>query len=239
MASTNVQNQISKVAFAVALGILLTLNTGCEKKEKHVDSMNEQVQITSEEMRPDDFFSQSLQAFANKDYKKSSKLIEKSIQSMKVIADFVPANQQQEIINSIKELQELASKVAVDKVEGIDELNYFFARAGKSLAGLHMHTAESYYFDLHGKQAGNELREALGIIEKTVRYHGRALSDDERQLLASGRELANQLEKGNTTKEELENYLTTLSNQITKLDNELDIQFESIASKRKTEIHTK
>lgn len=102
-----------------------------------------------------------------------------------------------------------------------------------------MHTTESYYFNLHGNQAGNELKEALAIIENTMKFHRRALSDSERELIQNGKSLATQLEKGKATKEELEAYLNSLSVQLKKLDSELDIKFQSLANKRKTEVHTK
>jgi hypothetical protein len=121
--------QIKKYCEWLFFAGLLVITGSCSKKEKHDESLNEQVEITSNEMKPDGYFSEALNAFARNDFEHASSSIKMAIASMKKIAEVTPVSQQEEILNSIKELTELASNVASDKVEGIDEL--FFRESRK------------------------------------------------------------------------------------------------------------
>jgi hypothetical protein len=229
---------IARKAIRVALGAcVIGMTLSCVSKKDESQQPAEQVQVTSEELKPDNFFHQSQEAFANKDYEGSAQAIRNAIAVMKEIAAVTDEKQLKDIQLSIDELYDLASSVAVDKVEGIEELNFFFARAGKALAGLHMHTTEKYYFNLEGKKAGSELLKVVDIVQQTVQYHGRKLSEPEMNLLTDLRLLSVRLATGKASKKELEDALKKLSLQLTQWDADLSIQYSSIAHKRETVIH--
>jgi hypothetical protein len=219
--------------------VVMEMTLSCAGKKEESQLPAEQVQVIAEEMKPDNYFHQSLEAFANKDYEGSAQAIRNAIAAMKEIASVTDEKQRQEIQQSIDELYELATSVAVDKVEGIDELNFFFAHAGKALAGMHMHTTEQYYFNLEGKKAGGELLKVVDIVQKTMEYHGRKLSEPEMNLLTDLRILSVRLATGKATKKELEDGLQKLSEHLTQWDADLSLKYSSIANKRKTVIHNK
>ncbi|MFN7790964.1 MAG: hypothetical protein ACK5NM_00280, partial [Cyclobacteriaceae bacterium] len=150
------------------------------------------------------------------------------------------STRKQIIRNSISELIELKEHVAVAKVDGIQDLNYFFARAGNSLAGLHMNVAKTEYFKLDGIKAGGELDKALRAVENALKYHHLDLTKEEQELIARLRKNADRLKIGEKIPTgEMEELFDQLNTSITKLSSDIEINYASYKNKRKTTIHDK
>ena len=220
------------------LATTLILLWGCRSKSS--DELDDRIKITSEELAPDDFFQEALRTFAAREYKESAKFILQGAKAMEEIARLSDSKRADNIRESIAELNDLASSVAVDKVDGIDELNYFFSHAGEALAGMHMHVTETYYFNLQGRDAGWELQKAVRQIERLARYHNREFNATERKQLDETNALSKRLRLGDPVgKEELEMTLGQLAETMTRWKGELTVKYSAIRDERKRVIHSK
>ncbi len=210
---------------------------GCKKS----NGPGAQLEVTATEIQPDSYFYEATVQFANKDYKKSAEFIHKAIQSMELISTVVDEDQRTELKNSIAELNDLETRVSVDKVDGLEELNYFFARAGSALAGLHMHVSETEYVQLNGSKAGKELKRALGVIKNTIKYYNHQFDAEENSLIEKISMQADEMEKGNNvSQEDLKASLKLLKSHLGKWSDELEINYIDFKRKREEIIlHTK
>jgi hypothetical protein len=224
----------------VTLILITFLLWDCQSKDQK-DQAQGVVQISTTELEPDDHFQNALVAFANKQYKESSSEIGLAIKSMEVIMANADETRKQSIRRSIDELQELRSNVVVDKVDGVLELNYLFARAGSALAGLHMNISKKEHFDLHGKKAGEELEKALKETENMIKkYHHRELTKTELTLLGHLWEQAKRLKRGETiSPAEMEIVFKKLDEAIIKAGREIEVEYVSFRDNKKTIIHDK
>lgn len=199
------------------------------------------VEISTMELLPDEHFNEALVAFADKQYVESARQIGLAIQNMDTIVSTIEDTTRRQMIrHSISELIELQEHVAVDKVDGIQDLNYFFAKAGNSLAGLHMNVAKTEYFKLDGVKAGGELDKAIRAIENTLKYHHLELTKEEQELIAKLRKNADRLKIGEKIPSgEMEDLFDQLNTSITKLSSDIEINYATYKNKRKTTIHNK
>jgi hypothetical protein len=122
----------------------------------------------------------------------------------------------------------LLNRWRVDRVDGIQDLNYFFSKAGKALAGLHARNVKSYHYQLNGKQAGLELIKVVDQIENLLRYQQHKLTKEEETFLEETKTFALTMQKGGKmTDMEVEGLLKSLSDHLTKWDSEISITYSS------------
>ena len=231
---------MKKHIYHISLLISSLLLFACQSKESKAPQEGI-IEITTQELLPDDHFNKALIAFAGKQYSESAAEIGLAIQNMDTIvmtSEDVARNQS--IHNSITELMELKTHVAAAKVDGIHELNYFFARAGHALAGLHMNVAKTEYFKLDGVKAGGEMDKALRAIENTFKYHNREMNEEEKKLMIKLRKDADRMKIGEKIPTgEMENLFMLLNDNITQLGNDIEVKYASFKNRRKTLIHDK
>ncbi|MCE2895707.1 MAG: hypothetical protein LW721_14830 [Flammeovirgaceae bacterium] len=220
--------------------IIFVFLFACQPKENKAPQEGI-VEISTRELLPDVHFNGALVGFADKQYAESARHIGLAIQYMDTILLTIEDSTRKQIIrNSISELIELKEHVAVAKVDGIQDLNYFFARAGNSLAGLHMNVAKTEYFKLDGIKAGGELDKALRAVENALKYHHLDLTKEEQELIARLRKNADRLKIGEKIPTgEMEELFDQLNTSITKLSSDIEINYASYKNKRKTTIHDK
>ncbi len=220
--------------------VLIIIFSTCQNKQKSVDTTHV-VEITSMELQPDIYLHESITAYANQDFKKSADDIRKAVDAIQLIASVSKdENQKKALENSIAELLELQSNVAFNKVDGVSELNYFFSRAGQALAGYHINVYTTEYYNLQGKKAGKELRNAIATIENSVSFLDREFNDDEKALLSELKIKADLLEKGkDVPKEEIEKLITELNEKLTKWGGEIEVNYYNLKDKKKVIIHDK
>ena len=101
--------------------------------------------ITEKSMEPDDHFAAALKDFVDQHYNKSYNDIQQGINYMEGVAAISKGPFRKNVKESIDELMELADNVRYDKVDGVDELNYFFSRAGRALGNDHVLIIEKVY----------------------------------------------------------------------------------------------
>ena len=132
-------------------------------------------------MEPDDHFAKALETFAKGDFDKSYAEIQDGIKYMEGISSISSSDEQKKLNSSIDELCELAENVRKDKVDGIDELNYFFDRAGKALGNHHIEIVEK----LIPEQATNNFKLEIFIknLVKPVYRPGIGFNEEKNQLL--------------------------------------------------------
>ncbi|HWA33097.1 MAG TPA: hypothetical protein VG737_03155 [Cyclobacteriaceae bacterium] len=225
----------------ILAGLLLftgqLLITSCTQNQP-TDAVATSLQIDARELVPDDKFHESLESFAKEDYSKSAAAIEAAATQMEQLSTLAGDKQRANILSSVADLRDLATNVAVDKVDGIQELNYYFALAGKALAGVYAQSTETYYFNLQGRLAGEELQKAIEQVERILRYHGKEPGSEDKKLLDDLRSYATQLREGApSTNKEMQDWLTLLQAFLEREEGDLDAQFATIANKRKVVIH--
>lgn len=220
--------------------ILATLLLSCQPKDGSNQSQGV-VLISTSELQPDGYFQNALVAFANNQHEECSSEIGLAIQAMETIMANAEEGRKQGIQNAIHELQELKSNVALKKVDGILELNYFFARAGSALAGLHMNISKEEHFNLQGKKAGEELEKALTETENMIKkYRNRELTKEEQTLLGHLWGQAKRLKQGETiSPAEMELVFKKLDQVIVKAGRDIEIEYVSFRDKKETVIHDK
>ncbi len=228
-----------KTLFLYIMCFSLLAATSCQKYESAKQSQG-QIELTSNELQPDNYFQDALTAFADKKYTQASDAINLGIGAMEQIIAKADESQRLSIQNSIKELKELSDKVAIDQVDGINQLNYFFAKAGEALAGLHMHISKTEYINLSGKEAGANLERAIAEIEQTIKYHGRDLTKDEATLMSYLRQEALRLRTGEKiSQSDMEANFEKLNNHIQQLDAELEVKYTNFKTEKTIIIHDK
>ncbi len=231
---------MKKSLYPKSLFLFVLLFFGCQSKENKAPQEGI-VEISTMELLPDDHFNKSLLAFVDKKYAESANEIGLAIQNMDtILMTSEDESRKQSIHHSINELTELKSHVAADKIDGIHELNYFFARAGHALAGLHMNVAKTEYFKLDGVKAGGEMDKALRAIEGALKYHNRDMTTEEKDLMIKLRKNADKLKIGEKIPAgEMENLFDQLNDHITKMSSDIEINYATYKNSRKTTIHDK
>lgn len=222
MKSITIKSVIAGFACLLAAGLL-----SCNKEKADVAS--EILQIQSDELSPDVHFHNAQIAFANNEYHRSSESIKKGIDAMKEIARLVDSLDRVSIDNSIAELYELSSDVYYDKVDGLEQLNGCFARAGKAVAGAHMKIVEKSYYALDGKKAASELIRAIDEIERLKGYYESGINNDDAEYLTEMKEFAVELASGKVSNESLDSKLNELSKRLNS-NNNLKIKVEDTRS---------
>ena len=206
----------------IAMCSILFFQFSCGENTEQANSTSEPEKIvTIEAVEPDVDLHLALEAFASKDYKKSEEYILKAAKTMEPVAALATGKQKESIQNSIAELRDLADNVAIDHVNGIRDLNYFFSRAGHALAGYKVYITETDItnHDLH--QIGEDLARAVDRIEANMKYYDREITVEERSSLDNARILAERLEHGElVTDEQIRKDLDNLKIQVKKWDDE-------------------
>jgi hypothetical protein len=196
-------------------------------KEKDVDSTEapavEETVVTVEMLEPDDDFGQALVAFANKDFATCDKMIRKGAKSMEAIAALATGERKVMLDNSIAELNELATEVAADRVDGIDDLNYFFGRAGHALAGYKMDITDTYFDSRSPQETGEALSALVDRLEANIKYYKREITTEEKTALEDAKALAQRLRGGEkVAKEDIKKSIDNLGAQVKKWDDEFN-----------------
>jgi len=209
---------------SVMIGSILFSQFSCKENNEAIssNSVADKV-VTVEAVEPDADLHLALEAFANKDYARSEESIMKAAKSMEPIAVIATGEQRAAIENSIAELKDLAHNVAIDHVNGIRDLNYFFSRAGQALAGYKVFVAETYINHHNPQQVGEALSNALDRIEANMKYYDREITADERKSLEAAKILSERLKHGElVTDEEIRKDLDDLKFQVKKWDEEFN-----------------
>ncbi|MBS1976767.1 MAG: hypothetical protein JST46_05325 [Bacteroidetes bacterium] len=222
---------------ALAVASLLALLTGCTSKKATQDTPSlGQVTVSTTAIEPDVYFQGAIKAFTENNYAETAQAIGQACDYMISIKGLSSDKFQQNLDNSISELRELQNNVKSDKVDGLDELNYFFARAGNALAGVHMNVTESISFNVKGPDAGKELMKAVASIRSMVNYHHYEFDAEENALLGEIEAMAKRLEKSEpVTKEELDAKFKLLGTHLTKWGNDIEVSYSG--SHKKGVIH--
>lgn len=188
----------------------------CNYRSKEMGDEKSEVQKENINLlEPDHAFAEALKLFAKADYTKSSEEIENGISVMKSIAKNASEEQKKRIDDSIAELKDLASDVENDHVEGINELNYFFAKAGRALAGNKLFVSKNEFPTLTPQQAGDTLLKAIEQVVSTLHYNGREMNGKEQEMINKARSVASRLKNGEKIKHvEIEMTYDQLQNQL-------------------------
>jgi len=218
------------------IAVILLFNR-CRKEANDIGAV---IEVTTVQMQPDIYFHQAITDFSNKDYKNSAKNIRMAINNMDSIALKANEELKLKIKKSIEELSDLQTDVAFDKVDGVEDLNYCFARAGQALAGYHMHIYKTEYYNLKGKQAGEELSKAISFIEGSVAFNDHEFDAEEVALLTDLRKNADLLKHGEeVSKTNIEALVMRLNEHMVKWGNEIEVNYRNFQNSRKTMIHNK
>ncbi|HEX5171859.1 MAG TPA: hypothetical protein VFW11_21920 [Cyclobacteriaceae bacterium] len=198
----------------------------CHQKIENRDNQETTEPLTPvTEVEPDSDLEKALQAFVEKHYKESDQYIRNAAKSMQSIASISTGEQKTEIERSIGELNDLAGRVALDRVDGINELNYFFSRAGHALAGYKVFITESYFNSHLPKEAAKALRKAINQMEANLKYHSREKNQDEIKVLEDAKLLAGKIEREDKiSDEEVRKNLDSLKAQIKKWNEEFAVR---------------
>lgn len=182
-------------------------------------------------LEPDEHFKNALVAYAKNDFEKSYEEINKAIRYMEGIEAAAFGKEKEAIDNSIDDLTDLAVDIRGDRVDGVDEINYFFAKAGKALAGNRIKIIEDLNANNNTDSIQYHLDIALAQMENSKKYYGKKFSETEQQILADAKNVSRQLlakenVRQSTIKKMTDNLRKTLNNL-----GEINQHFENTVSK--------
>lgn len=150
---------------------------------------------TVSKTEPDEHFLNAETDFVKKEYDKASEELLKAIKYMELLKESAQSNDRQAIQNSIDELTDLINNVRFDKLDGLSELQFYFARAGKALGTHHAIVAVNLIADERGEEAIDHIQAALKQYKNLVKYSGGVLAADEEQELNEIRKLTETYKK--------------------------------------------
>lgn len=229
---TNIKETTLKYLFLILLSVAFL---SCSKKE--ATPPGDVLEVTTIQIQPDIYFHQAITDFTNRDFQKSAENIRNAISVMDSIAGTADEEQKVLLNNSIAELNSLQTNVASDKVSGIEDLNYYFAKAGQALAGYHMHVYKTEYYNMEGKKAAKEMQQAIAFIENSVAFNDREFDAEELALISKIKNQIDQLSKGTeVTKEDIETSLSELNAHMTKWGNEIEVKYRNFNDTQKAVI---
>ncbi|MBX2942466.1 MAG: hypothetical protein KF860_08980 [Cyclobacteriaceae bacterium] len=184
---------ISIWALALAGGL-----QSCQTKESKQDDTNSDAVATvvSTDVEPDQSFENALVYFAQEKYDSSANSVEHAASFMEQMSNSLPEKRDEAIDSCVADLRDLATSIATDHVYGIGELNYYFGKTGRALAGYTMTITDEKFTSLTPKEAGLFFQAAIDKMEKSARYHQRELSIEESGLLERAKNMRDRLEKG-------------------------------------------
>ena len=215
---------ISIWALAVAGGL-----QSCQTKDNNTsDATDTTATVTSTEVEPDQSFEKALVYFALDKYDSSANSIEHAADFMEEMSNSLPEKRDAAIDSCVADLRDLATDVATDHVYGIGELNYYFGKTGRALAGYTMTITDEKFSNLAPKEQGLVFRAAIEKMEKSARYHQRELNSDESALFQRAKGLRDRLEKGEAVdKAETLNMIAELRMQLGKWEKEFKARHDS------------
>lgn len=194
MKRTRLINAGTFIAITVIIEVLLVAG-GCSISNKSAYSVEISLnkRVTRKFLEPDDHFAKALNAFAGNDFDTSYKEIRKGINYMEGVSAVSKGVYKKKIDESIDELSELADYVRFDKVDGIDELNYFFARAGRALGDNHTWIVEKIIPDHNSDRNGYTLDIHIKNLDKPLSVSRRDYAYAEDQLIADAGKLMKEM----------------------------------------------
>jgi hypothetical protein len=206
-------------------------------KTKDAPAPGDVLEVTTFQLQPDIYFHQAITEFTNRNFDVAAENIRLAIKTMDSISQQAPEEQKILLKNSIDELNALQTNVAYDKVDGIEDLNYFFARAGQALAGYHMHIYKTEYYNMEGKKAADELKKAITFIETSVEFNDHEFDAEELSLIDKIKSQIDLLKEGeDVTKEEIEALLGELNSHMNKWGNEIEVNYRKFQDTQKAVI---
>jgi hypothetical protein len=211
-----------KIGIGVMTWVGLLFLFSCQHTtEEKSESGNVESKVSVTETEPDDDLEKALEAFADKQYDESDHHIRKAAKSMESVAAIATGESKQKIENSIAELNDLAERVSRDHVDGLNELNYFFARAGNALAGYKVTITETDFNKHSPKETAMAFRELIGQLKNNEKYFSREIRPEETKVLEDAKVLADKIEKSEkVTDDEISQNLNDLKVQLKKWEEE-------------------
>ena len=184
----------------IVLAICCSMLVACQRKpaettfsQANVEPIKRVIQI-----EPDDYFTNALETFAKGEREDCARFIRQAARAMGSIAAVAAGEQKAAIQKTAGELTFLANDVAKGNVREIEDLNYFFGRAGRTLAGYRLEITETGHLSYTPQQVGEFLEKAVAQLENNSRYQQRELSPKENQLIYDARLLAQRMQRGET-----------------------------------------
>ena len=213
-------NIVSVVVISVLLlGCQTMTNEPVELPDKGVEKQD----ITVTEIEPDDQLNKALEDFAKNEYTKCATEIRKAAKSVRVIASSASEKRRNAINKAAESLETLATKVEKNEVKDLNSLYESFGKTGRALAANRLSISEMEYFKHSQQNSGRVLANTIHQLEKSVSSHHRDLTDQEKQVLNDGLEVAERLQKGDKVDEDdLKSALQSIDNEIEKWNKEFE-----------------
>lgn len=190
--------------------------------------------VVSMEVEPDQAFQKALEFFAKEKYDSSARSVEQAADIMEQISNTLTGERNEAIDTSVSDLRDLATSISTDHVYGIGELNYYFGKAGRALAGYTMTITDEKFVNLTPEEAGSFFRAAIDKMEKSAHYHQRELNNEEKALFEKAKAMRDRLEKGEAVdKTETLKMISELKAQLEKWEKEFKAKHDEESSKMK------
>lgn len=221
--NVKIMKQIKKIPIktAVLLTALVFVTSGCGISREGSSRTRVLINnnITEESLEPDTHFAAALKDFVDQHYNKSYNDIQKGINYMEGVAAMSKGPFRKGVEESIDELMELADNVRFDKVDGVNELNYFFSRAGRALGNDHVMIVEKV---LKNKNPGNRDYTLVIDIKNLDKPDGKVNTDDylseENQILSDAGKIAGRIQtKYDISRTETDRAISELKTGLTSL----------------------
>jgi hypothetical protein len=212
-----------KLTTIITAGILLGGSLQSCKEKKNAEAIaDEPIEaLIISKVEPDEYFSKALEDFMNKRYDSSAKNIERAALVLSQIGNVEGGTQVGRIHQVVLDLEELATDVSTDHVDGIEELNYYFNEAGRALAGYKMIITKDEFIKLAPKEQGTLLKAITEKMEESAKYSRRELNEAEKGLIADARAMSEKLAHNEKVSEmEVSEKFKQLKDQLAKWDKE-------------------
>jgi hypothetical protein len=198
----------------------------CQSKEKSETALDAtpQAEIVATVVEPDNYFSMALDDYANQKYENSAKNILLATDAMKQIASSVDPKRKAIIESSVSQLEDLASDVASNHVDGINQLNYFFAKAGLALASYTLTITDEEITNLAPQDAASFFSSVIIRMEKSAGYHKHELTESEKDIMSRASNLRDRLVKNDKVNEQ---EISTMVKELIGLLKEWEKEFAS------------
>jgi len=160
---------MKKTVLTLSALVLFGMLYSCKqqpKTDKEAKSPPEtsEVEVKVKALEPDDSFYRAEVSYIDKDFEQSATEILNGVSFMKKLLPFSKPDQKKKLQKSIDELTDFARDVKADRVNGYQDFEYFFARAGKALCAHHIYLSET----IAGE--GNNNKEAARNLLKAIHY---------------------------------------------------------------------
>ena len=146
--------------------------------------------------QPEAYFHLAEEAFTHKNYKESADALDAAVRLMEDISKGAGPEDKQAIDNSIAEIRDLSSDVAVDKVDGIRELTFFTGKAFLTLARYRLNATREFMLKDMVPEAADHLNQAILNYHTANQYHGAELTAEEKVATKELEGIAKKLENG-------------------------------------------